>query len=265
MKNRTEVIQALCHNGEDKLKLSHILDRLETAQTGNYLTNSRFLDLHMRDIAQRATTALHAQNCSLFWGGWQEAERVIAVFYPDYLSQEDALAQSPLAVLRATGSAQDKLGHRDYLGALMGLQIDRSMIGDIIVHEGGADLIVLEDIADFLLHNFAGAGRKKFTLNRIPMEELRTPVMQERSGSGTVASMRLDSVGALLFGVSRATMQGNISKGLVYVNHNLCVKPDFELKVGDLLNLRGAGRAKITVLGGKSKKDRQFIEFVRNM
>ena len=72
-------------------------------------------------------------------------------FLPDYASEEDA----PLRVVRAeTLSGSARLSHRDYLGSLTGLGIKREMIGDILIHETGADILVLEEMAEFLLLHY---------------------------------------------------------------------------------------------------------------
>ena len=95
---------------------------------------------------------------------------------------------APLALLRARKRREDTLTHRDYLGSLMGLQIDRSVVGDILVHEEGADIIVLEDMAEFILMHFAKAGRKQLSLTREDLSDLKHAAVEEKRGTGSVAS-----------------------------------------------------------------------------
>ena len=59
-----------------------------------------------------------ATGHALFWGGYEDAERGIYLFYPDYMDEESARLSAPLALLRAHKSRSDTLTHRDYLGAL---------------------------------------------------------------------------------------------------------------------------------------------------
>lgn len=124
-----------------------------------------------------------ATGHALFWGGYEDAERGIYLFYPDYMDEESARLSAPLALLRAHKSRSDTLTHRDYLGALMGLQIDRSVVGDILVHDEGADIIVLEDVAEFILMNFGKAGRKNLSLTREELSDLRQAVTEEKRGT----------------------------------------------------------------------------------
>lgn len=267
MKEKDEILRALARTDEDKLLLAGLFDKLETCRTRCYPTHTRFLDLRERTVCAKALELAGAQRESVLWGGFPDAERVVAICYPDYLTADDAVSseQSPLALLRATKSPADKLTHRDYLGALMGLGIDRSVVGDILVHDTGADLFVLADMADFILMNFLRAGRKRITLDHVPLTDFQPPVVQEVEREGSVASLRLDAVAALIFGMSRAQMQEQIAKGLVFVNQLQCLKNEAALAPGDRITVRGLGRARIVALGGVSRKGRQFVRYAKNV
>lgn len=264
MKTRPEILRALGADEADRLLLAQLLDRLETCRERCYPTSTRFLDPRERALAEEAVRLSGAAGECVFWGGYDEAERTAALFFPEYLSPEDAAADAPFALLRAEKSPVDSLSHRDYLGALMGLQIERSMIGDILVHEDGADLFVLREIADFLLLHFDRAGRKRISLSEVPPESLRRAAANETEGEGSVASLRLDSVVALIFGLSRAQAQEQIARGLVLLNSRACLRPDHEVREGDRITVRGKGRARLTALGGVSRKGRQFLRFTRS-
>ena len=264
MKPRPEILRALAADEDDRLLLSRLLDRLETCRSRAYMTATRFLDPHERALAEEAVRLSGAWSECVFFGGYTDAERVTALFFPDYLTPEQAAADAPVALLRAEKSPTDTLTHRDYLGALMSLQIERAMVGDILVHETGADIFVLREVADFLLLNFGRAGRRRITLSEVPLSDLRRAAADEVEGEGSVASLRLDSVAALIFGLSRSQAQEQISHGSVYLNHRACPKPDHEVGEGDRITLRGHGRAKVTALGGVSRKGRQFVRFTKS-
>lgn len=264
MKTRTEILRALAADENDRLMLSRLLDKLELCRSRAYLTSTRFLDPRERALAEEAVRLFGASSESVFYGGSEDAERVIALFFPDYLTPELAVQDAPIALLRAEKSPADALTHRDYLGALMGLQIERAMVGDIFVHEGGADLFVLREVADFLLLNWSRAGRRRITVTEVPVSGLRRAAADEIEGEGSVASLRLDSVAALIFGLSRAQAQEQAAHGQVYLNNRACLKPDQEVREGDRITVRGHGRAKLTALGGVSRKGRQFIRFTRS-
>ena len=75
----------------------------------------------------------------------------------------------------------------------------------------------------------------------------------------TVKSLRLDSVLAGAFALSRANAAAAVAQGLVSVNYLPCEKPDRAVAPGDVLSLRGKGKVTVGEPGGKTRKDRQFI------
>ena len=250
LKTKQEILTALAHSGDDKLLLAGLLDKEQTCEQRGYLTHTKFLDLKQRALCTDAVRLAGATG--------------IYLFYPDYMDAESAKMSAPLALLRARKRREDTLTHRDYLGSLMGLQIDRLVVGDILVHEEGADIIVLEDMAEFILMHFAKAGRKQLSLTREDLSDLKHAAVEEKRGTGSVASPRLDSVAALIFGLSRKDAQARIEKGLVFVNNTPCMKPEHQITEGDRLTVRGIGRARVEAFGGTSRKGRIFLEYVRN-
>ena len=262
MKTKHEILTALAHSGEEKILLASLLDKEQTCETRGYATSTRFLSMSERALCTEAVHQAGATGHALFWGGYEDAERGIYLFYPDYMDEESARLSAPLALLRAHKSRSDTLTHRDYLGALMGLQIDRSVVGDILVHDEGADIIVLEDVAEFILMNFGKAGRKNLSLTREELSDLRQAVTEEKRGT---ASPRLDSIASLIFGLPRKDAQARIEKGLVFVNNAPCLKPERQIAEGDRITVRGLGRARVESFGGTSRKGRIFLDFVRNM
>ena len=205
------------------------------------------------------------RDCTLvLHGGDAGCERRAAFFLPFYLAAEDFDPAEHLCAVHFSAPFGAP-GHRDYLGALMGLQIDRSVVGDILVHDEGADIIVLEDVAEFILMNFGKAGRKNLSLTREELSDLRQAVTEEKRGTGSVASPRLDSIASLIFGLPRKDAQARIEKGLVFVNNAPCLKPERQIAEGDRITVRELGRARVESFGGTSRKGRIFLDFVRNM
>ena len=261
MKTKHEILTALAHSGEEKILLASLLDKEHTCETRGYATSTRFLSMSERALCTEAVHQAGATGHALFWGGYEDAERGIYLFYPDYMDEESARLSAPLALLRAHKSRSDTLTHRDYLGALMGLQIDRSVVGDILVHDEGADIIVLEDVAEFILMNFGKAGRKNLSLTREELSDLRQAVTEEKRGTGSVASPRLDSIASLIFGLPRKDAQARIEKGLVFLNNAPCLKPERQIAEGDRITVRGLGRGSRASAGPAGRAEYFLILF----
>lgn len=239
--------------------LASIEDRFRQCSQEYRVTYTGFLDLRQRSLAERLWGTLSRGNADVrcrFFGGYEEAERTIALFLPDY-AEEDA---APLTVIRAAAPAAGRrLTHRDYLGSLTGLGIRREMIGDILVNDSGADIIVLEEIRDFLLYHYDKAGRTSLSLEALSLDQLRVPHLPTAELKDTVASLRLDNVIACAFSLSRAKAAEAVRAGLVFVNSMQAEKVDSPVKEGDKLVLRGKGKAYLKEVGGKTRKDRIFI------
>lgn len=244
---------------EDKLLLAALADRAEQCRQRQYLMHSDFLDAHQQSLA----AARFGKEACCFWGGYAEAERRLLVFLPDYLTRESFLAEPEeglLAVLRARPTArQAGLSHRDYLGALLSLGIKRGKLGDIIVGEDHADIVILPELADYLLLNFQRAGRCTLELELLPVAALQAYSPQTQELRLNVSSLRLDTVAAAAFGASRARAAAAITGRLVSVNSLRIEKTDAVLAPGDVLVWQGKGKVRLRELDGATRKERLWL------
>ena len=157
---------------------------------------------------------------------------------------------NPLCLLHCkTPTGAKALTHRDYLGSLLSLGIEREVIGDILVGENGADIIILKTIADYLLANYEKAGHTPLKCEILPIEKLVPPEQKTVTVRESVASVRLDSIISAVFGFSRTTACEHIAKGLVFVNDTQTEKPDAKLNIGDKIVVRGFGKAYFKEIG----------------
>ena len=243
---------------EDKMLLAGAEDKFEQCLNQYRITHTTFLDLRQRSLVAKLCRQL-AKGCDvkcIFYGGYQDAERTIAAFLPDY----GDVSQLPLSVIRAEAPASGrKLTHRDYLGSLTGLGLKREMIGDILVRDDGADIIIMDDIEDFLLLNYQKAGRTTLKLSSHHLSDLRIPEIRTAVLSDTVASLRLDHLVSSGCKMSRSKAAEAIRTGLVFVNSSQAEKPDMKVEEGDKLVLRGKGKAYLREVGGQTRKDRTYI------
>ncbi len=267
MKQKQDIVRSLAQNEEDAVLIASVLDKLETCMMRNYITNTRFLDIRQRAIVHRAVIEAGGKHQCVFWGGYDDAERVCAIFFPDYMTANDVCSEenSPIVLLRATKKPADNLTHRDYLGSIMGLQLNRDRIGDILVCSHGAEILVMQEVSDFIKMNLVQAGRKQISISQIPIKELIIPKQNQIEGSGSVASLRLDSIIALVFSLSRGDAQELIEKGMVFLNSEQCIKAGRDIDVGDRITVRTKGRCQISSLGGQSRKGRQFVNYIKTV
>ena len=152
------------------------------------------------------------------------------------------------------------IGHRDYLGAVMGLGLTRESVGDICVHSDGCDIIALPNAAKYIEENLTGAGRATLKAKQIPLGgEIRAPQVNIKETSITVASPRLDAVAGEIFSLSRSAAAQAIASGAVTVNDEQVLKTDRRLSPKDKIVLRGKGRAILGEEFTQTKKGRVRI------
>ena len=195
----------------------------------------------------------------LLTGGQPDCERQAAFFLPEFMTPEDLdIAEHIRAVrLEAHFGAP---GHRDYLGAMLGLGITRESLGDIRIDGSTAYAFCLPTVAPVLLEELKMVGRWGVTVTACALEDVPPPVRKVKALSFTVKSLRLDAVTGAMFGLSRTVAAEQIRMGLVSLNYNLCDKTDAPVQEGDVISLRGHGKGRLAALGGRSKKDRLFVE-----
>lgn len=191
-------------------------------------------------------------------GGYSGAERQVLLLCPEHLDPAaEFSAAPPLAALLLTWPERFySLRHRDLLGAILGLGIKREQVGDILVEEGRAQVLVLKEIAPYVAGNLKSAGRAPVSVAPLSLAELTPPPRRVREIRTTLASPRLDSVLAAAFGLSRAKAVPLIAGERVEVNFEPETDPAAPVPPGAILSVRGLGRARLVELGGTTKKGR---------
>ena len=191
-------------------------------------------------------------------GGGTLCERRRAFFLPDYITEDIFEINEYITALKISFSFS-KLSHRDFLGTFMGLKIKRECIGDIYVFEKFAYVYINKEIAQYVLLNLRRIGNVGVTVEEVDINSVIVPEIKTEKITFTVNSLRLDSIVAGTFKISRENATERIKEGLVMVNYLETINPSKMLKQDDILSLRGHGKAKLVSIGSISKKGRIFI------
>ena len=257
--NKTQLLNRVAQSAEERQLLARVCDQMDHAARG-VPACTPFLSLAQQEAATRLIAAAGYPR-HLFSGGFADAERKVCAFLPDWQEEDDW--ENPFALVRCQWQSGEKLTHRDFLGATLGLGLDREKVGDILVGEGSADLVVFAELAPFLVNNLTGAGRAKLRVSQAPLSQLTVPEKQVKVIHDTVSSLRLDAVMSTGFSMARGKAASLISAGKVELNHRPCVKSDRGVEQGDVISCRGFGKCVLTQAGGVSKKGRIIIEMER--
>lgn len=239
-------------DGEDRLLTASIEDKMRACLRNGIPTYTSFLDERQRALAQGF---LHKNGWTsfLFYGGYENASRTILGLFPE--GWEPDLEDYPISAVAFQYRKADRLTHRDFLGALMSLQLKRSVIGDILPGEGETVVFAARTVQELLLTQIekvgaAGvkaslAGKREFHREE-SFDEIR----------GTVASLRLDCVLALAVRQSREKVSGIIRSLGVELNYVKVCSPSVVLSPGDVFSLKGYGKFVLRNAGEPTRKGR---------
>jgi len=211
---------------------------------------------HFLDLTQAQTALAAAREAGVLIasnGGYADAERRVAAFYRGEAPRDD---EWPICPVRISWRPQfGSPGHRDILGALMGLGFERERIGDIVLDTACAWLFAEREMASYIVSALESAGRVSVTCGIAE----GVPALPEPAGRhvrDTVPSLRLDALVAAGFNLSRSEASRVIAQGRVYLNQAQSMHPDASVPEGALVSLRGSGRFRLVRVEGETRKGR---------
>lgn len=249
---------------EEQLLEKHFIDLSRQAYHRNIITYSDFLNLNEQNILHsipkdRLYTGL------IVFGGYDFAERQMAAFIPDALSLRDIkdsdIFQSEISVLHISPLNKkygEALSHRDYLGSILNLGIERGMIGDILITDSEAIVFVKMQMQEFLTENITRIRHTSVLATIDELTDFHYSLRYEEI-KGTVASVRLDSLLSVAFSSSRSKLSGLIEGGKVFVNGRLITSNAYQVKEHDIISVRGMGKFEFIETLAFTKKKRIYV------
>lgn len=212
--------------------------------------------------AERMQAELSAKKAGIrceSFGGYEGAERRVAAF------TDEGAPTWPIRCVRISWNGKFSApGHRDLLGGILGLGIDRETVGDIVPRGGEAHVFALEGIAPYIARNLSRVGNASVRAELLA----ELPDAGPEGGAGTpvqatVASERLDAIVAEAFRLSRVRAAEAVLSGRVTVDFRQELRPDVKLLAGQLISVRGMGRVRLAEILGYTKKNRMRVSLLR--
>ena len=248
-------------NKEETLLQKRLLELSRTAYMRGIVTFSDFLNLNELNILHTIPKNL-LQSPYETSGGYGLAERQMVAFLPDALYYAFQYPFRILEIQPLNRRFSEELGHRDYLGAVMNLGIERCKLGDIMIDGEKALLFVREELADYVIENLTRIKHTSVQVHTAPeLAASYEPRYEELKG--TVASVRLDSVLSLAYPLSRSKLTAYIEGGRVFVNGKLITSNGYRLKEGDIISVRKMGRIVYDGVLSETKKGRYLAAIRR--
>lgn len=246
---------------KDEFFLKRIRELANLSYQRDIVTFSDFLNLNEQNMVNSLKQQFPQVVMEAF-GGYENAERQMVAFHPDALA---FTWEYPLDCLKIEPKAlkfSEALSHRDYLGALLNLGVDRSVIGDILVQENAAWFFCQSKMTGFFLENLCRVRHTNILITKVDDPD-EFPIPKLEAVSGTCASVRLDALIALAFQTSRSSMVPFIEGGQVFVNGKLITSNGYEPKEGDIISVRKKGRFIYEGVSHKTKKGRCGVRIQR--
>ena len=245
-------------NKEEELFKKRLQELSNISYRRDIITFTDFMNLNELNIFHSTKKEFASIKWELF-GGYKHAERQMAVFLPDAFYD---IWKYPISCVKiAPGNIKfaGPLNHRDYLGAILNIGIERHKIGDIILQDKQAFVFCHESLCDFISLELTKVKHTTVKCTKVVHEFLDVQP-NLKSVQGTVASIRLDTVMALVSNSSRSSLVGLIEGGKVFVNGKLITSNGYNLSEEDIVSVRGQGRFKYKGILKETKKNKFLIE-----
>ena len=199
-----------------------------------------------------------------FFGGYEEAERKKCYFFPEFMGEIQDVSQVceygysfDIDALLIKGSGFGHISHRAVMGSILGLGVERDVVGDIVLqNENEAVFFCNSQLTDFFVDNLERVGHDKIKVRKISLSELDLPKRRFLQINDTVASARLDCIVSALCSLSRERAKEKIESSFVELNFAIEERPDREIIAPATVSVRGVGKFRVLSVSDKTKKGR---------
>ena len=226
----------------------------------NIIKHTGFLTDEEFSLYLSHKSSLYAHNFP--FGGFSHAQRKM-VIWPGYCEDAQAAA-GIISLIKAEPKSPrfaGELSHRDFLGALMNLGIERECIGDICIkkEEKEAFIFCEKSIAEVILSELSRVKNTDLKLKEIPFGEFDY-VPEFLDIKINAASLRADAVLSALLKLSRAQTSSLIREEKVFIGGSLCETGDKKITDGAVISVRGFGKYIFDGIEAESRKGRFFMK-----
>ena len=251
---------------DDKILIANVLDKIKIVQKRNIYECTSFLNMREQELIRKILQTRNYTNYE-FFGGAEGTERKILFIYSEkimqYEAEKERIKNAEINCLNIDLPKEEygKYTHKTYLGAIMKLGVKREMIGDIIVTNQGAQIIIKKDIEKFLMTNISLLTRfKKATIEISELNTLKFIEPKKEIKRIVIPSMRLDAIVSEIARCSRNDASRLLEEERVFVNFQEEISGSKKIKEGDIITIRGKGRFKINKILNETKSKKLAVE-----
>ncbi|WP_171910671.1 RNA-binding protein [Rossellomorea aquimaris] len=214
-----------------------------------------FLDPRQQHVLQ----SIIGQNDEVKLSFYPEStERKRALLYPSYFHPVEEDYGIRLFEIEYPGKFVT-IEHKHVLGSIMSLGLKREKFGDILTGDDKIQLLLAEEISEYVRMELTHIGKTKVALQEVSMNEVIETKEEWHEKVTTVSSLRLDAVMSAIYNISRQKAQTYIKSNLVKLNWKITENASLEVEAGDVLSVRGFGRSKLISIEGRTKREKWRI------
>lgn len=244
---------------EQELCKKRLIDLSKQADIKGIVTFSDFLNLNEQNIYHMSQKELHTQ--SKLFGGYDGAERQMIAFIPDALYYEYDYPVKCIHIIPKYPKFAEILTHRDILGALMNLGIERNRLGDILCFDKDYYVFCDEDIFPFILAELSKIRHTMVDLSEeTNYSHLQANIRLEEHFD-MIASNRIDCIVAKAFHLSRSEASELLSSEKVFINGKCITNCNQSCENGAIISVRGKARFIFEDCNTTSKKGKLRVKF----
>ena len=249
---------------EDKMLLAQILDKIEFSRQREKLEYTDFLDMYQVALVKTFMKKIEFENYILY-GGFENAERKILIIYPEKynMNMVEKNYSKIIKVIRISLGDEEKgkYTHRNYLGGIVKLGMKREKVGDILVSDDGADILVKEESTETLKQELGTLTRfENAKIEITELQDLKEQEIKVEELNIIVPSFRLDNFVSDLARTSRSKAVQIIDSERVFINGQNETKASKQVKPGDVITIRGKGRFIVKELCGNTRSGRTVVK-----
>lgn len=244
---------------EQELCKKRLIDLSRQADQKGIVLFSKFLNLNEQNIFHIASKEFYS-SAQLF-GGYDGAERQLVAFIPDALCYNWDYPIVCLKIIPQYPKFAEKLSHRDLLGALMNLGIERNCIGDIICSDDEYYIFCEDKIHSFILEHLSQIRHTAVCLKVYHHVKDLHIQPEFRDVHEIIASNRIDCIIAKAYHMSRSEAAEWLSTEKVFINGKSITNCNQSCENGAIISVRGKGRFVFETNHSLSKKGKLRVCF----
>lgn len=249
---------------DEKILLAQVTDKIEFSKQKERIECSDFLDMYQISLIKNFLKKMNFENYVLY-GGFDDSERKILIIYPEKYDIDMVKKNYSkfIKVIRITLNEEErgKYTHRNYLGGIVKLGMKREKVGDILVFDNGADILVKSETAETLKQELGTLTRfENARLDVIDVKDLRKQELKIEEVNIIVPSLRLDNFVSDLARTSRSKAAQIIDSERVFINGQSETKVSKQIKLGDVITIRGKGRFVVKEFVGNTRSGRNVVK-----